>query len=317
MELVLIGRTGTPMRAFPLGRRGVLLPLNDREAAAAGIAMYTASKRWVIFTQRLAFRFVSLFGARYLPGRRVAWSPPGTQAQWAELVRQWEASLGTITAFAAYQRPQTSRTGLTFVVMLEDHRSVVIKLRDRARSLDSEFAALTEVLRSSPTQFKVPVPLSSGSHQDWFWTAQECVFDQPHDPVFVVDDALFDEVSRALRPLFPQSPAATSSDSGGLWAPSHSDLTPWNLRCDRKGQVWLFDWEDVDLTPVGSDRTYFLVTSAALTGAALPGDLPAESVDFWRNVVVKRRIKEPEDAALSQAILTLLDGSVSGRTRRA
>lgn len=300
------------MRAFPPGRRGVLLPLNDRRAAAAGISMYTASKWWVLFAQKLAFWFVLIFGPRLLPGRTEFWSPPCSESEWTGLVNQWEDSLGRIRAFSAYQRPQASRKGLTFVVICENRSAVVIKLRDRSGSLVTESKALTELGRSSPKHFRVPKALDSGQFGEFFWTAQECVFDRPHGPVFDVEDGLFDEVSLALAPMFRQSVDETLLKDHGNSVPAHADLTPWNLRCDRRGHVWLFDWEDVRLAPVGSDRTYFRVTSAALTGQHLVADLPVEAINFWQDIVRNRRVKEPEDAALSQAILNLLDLAAAG-----
>lgn len=303
----MIGASGTPMRSFPPGRRGVLLPLDDRRAASAGISMYTVSKRWVLFAQKLAFWFVRIFGARLLPGRTVSWSPPCSESDWIELVAQWEGSLGQIRAFSAYQRPQSSRTGLTFVVIRENGSAVVIKLRDQPGTLMTEVKALMELGRVSTEHFQAPKAISSGQHNELFWTAQQCVFDQPHVPVFDVDDELFDEVSRALKPLFPKSTGGKMVKGDAISAPAHADLTPWNLRRDRRGQVWLFDWEDVRLAPLGSDRTYFRVTSAALTGEHLTVDLPVQAIDFWKNVVQRRRVREPEDAVLSETILNLLE----------
>ena len=54
----------TWMKAFPRQESGVLLPLDDRRAAALGVTMYTACKPAVIRAQRVACTVIGLVGAR-------------------------------------------------------------------------------------------------------------------------------------------------------------------------------------------------------------------------------------------------------------
>lgn len=295
------------MRAFPPRRRGVLLPLNDRKTAAAGVAMYTATKGWVVRLQLLVYWFVSRFGARLLPGPTVHWQPPCTSDEWAALVVQWQAALGPLTGIAVYQRRQSSRAGLTFVTMRRGRAVAVVKLRADGGPLATEQRALAAVAGVGSHLFRAPNPLGSGQCGALTWTAQECVFRRPHRPVLDAPDALFDEVSRALQPVVGDpSNARESPPHHGASSPAHGDLTPWNLRMDESGRVWLFDWEDVGLAPAGSDRTYFRVTAAAMTGGSVPPDLPSAAVAHWRRVVQERLAGLPEDAELGCTLLRLL-----------
>lgn len=303
------------MRAFPPRRRGVLIPLGDRRTAAAGVALYTPSKRWVVLAQQVAFAVVRLGGARLLPGRTEHWNPPCPPAQWKALVAQWEECLGPLTGFATYQRRQRARTGLTLVVTRDGEAVAIVKIRDEEGSLAMEQAALSVVGSGSPRQFRVPQPLGSGRVDGLVWAAQQCVFDRPHSAVLDMPEAFFVEVSTLLRPVFASqdSPAPTDEMRDTACEPSHGDLTPWNLRRDRHGAVWLFDWEDVELATVGSDRTYFAVMARTLVDRLMPSDLPGPAVTRWRRVLLERLAAAPEDASLAERALILLDAADAAR----
>lgn len=294
------------MRAFPPGRRGVLLPLTNRRTAARGIAMYTATKRWVVIAQLLAFWFVRVFGARFLPGRTVVWCPPCTEAVWADLVDQWQSELGPLTHFAAYQRRQSDRSGLTLIATNDGAAVAVIKLRDEQGPLAAEHRALAAVAGAGLKHFRSPKPLASGQCGELYWTAQECVFDRPHRPVLEVTDALFDEVAAGLEPALPEA-EHDHEQSDSMDAAAHGDLTPWNLRKDAVGVIWLFDWEDAGRAPAGSDRTYYRLTTAAMKGGPAPIGMPPLAVSHWRRAIRSRESGGVEDARLTRTLLAMLE----------
>ncbi|WP_137293331.1 hypothetical protein [Nocardioides dongxiaopingii] len=287
-----------PVRRFPPNDNGVLLPLAGRRVAALGVCMYTASSPRALLVQRAAHWAVRAGGARVLPGGRRTLDLPGDGALWAELTAQWEDRLGRLDQLAVYRRRQRHRVGLTLVVAGEGRPAVVVKVRDAATGLEREQQALTALQEHPPTTFSAPRPLGSGRAGSWWWSAQECVFSRPHRPVLTAPDALFEEVSAVLGPLVTP---------GEGQAAAHLDLTPWNLRRDHRGAVWLFDWEDWGAAPVGADRTYFAACSRAVRGTPLPGHLPAAAVDHFRPLVEERRRLATPGDGLDAAILAALD----------
>lgn len=286
------------IKRFPPRGAGVLVPVDHRAAAAAGVCMYTACRPSVLSLQSAAFWIVRNFGARMLPGPRSSFSLPGTDLEAAELRSQWEERLGRISAIAVYRRRQRHRLGLTMVAVGDDVPLAVIKLREEGAALDVEQRALTALALAKPQTFMAPRPMGLGRVGAWHWSMQESVFDRPHRPVLRAPAELFEEVREALSPLFGTSP--------GLVA-AHRDLTPWNLRRSAADQVHLFDWEDCGLAPVGADRTYFAASSRAVGGPAMPGGLPQAAIDYHRAIVSERHRNRAAGITLPARILSGLD----------
>lgn len=284
-------------KQFPPGRAGVLLPTASRRTAALGICMHTASRPFALRVQWATFRCTRLLGARVLPGPSKAWVP--NIDGWEELLSTWRRELGPFDGLAVYQRRQQSRTGLTFLLVNRGKPVAVTKLRDDVDSLHAEQRALDAVQRACVTTFRVPAPLGAATLDNGLaWSAQTAVFDAPHRPAFAAPVALFDEIGDALNSIVDRQPGQSAA---------HRDLTPWNLRIDRRGQLWLFDWEDVGVAPLHADRCYFFATAHALKGTAIPADLPPAAVDHWSAVVTARRAESKADSSLRDAILSALD----------
>lgn len=304
------------MKAFPVGRRGVLLPLDDRRTAALGICLYTASKPFVVALQGAAHRLVRVAGSRGLPGRTELWHPPGSPVAWRSLVATWQDALGPFDGLALYRRRQQARTGLTLLLTREGKALAVVKLREHGGcALEVEQAALEVAARFQPRSFRTPRPLGTGVVDQFSWSAQEAVFSAPHKPVLRAGHELFEELSACLRGFAFErsSDAARPEDSTPGLVTAHNDLTPWNLRRDRSGRVWLFDWEDVGPAPQDSDRAYFFATARSLGGAPMPADLPAQAVEHSRSLVNERNSSNPEDADLQRSLLDALDEADSAR----
>lgn len=68
------------------------------------------------------------------------------------------------------------------------------------------------------------------------------------------------QASRVLASVLPR-PHGTPDH----WRPIHGDLTPWNLRVDRRGRVWLIDWERSRFGPPLADIFRHAITDATLT----------------------------------------------------
>jgi hypothetical protein len=298
-----LGKLASPgairMKAFPPGRRGVLIPLRDRRTAALGICLYTASKPAVIAGQVAAHWVTQTVGGWALPGRVESWQPPCEADEWRKLVQQWEDRLGPLDGVAAYRRRQQARSGLTLVVTRSGTPVAVVKMRDDAFSLDLEQRALAAVHVASPSSFRAPRPLGTGDVAGWHWAAQEAVFDRPHRPVLRAPRGLFDQVADVLTTVAP----AGSGDG----VPSHGDLTPWNLRRDSAGQIWLYDWEDCGMAPREADRAYFTATAAALGAGSMPSGLPAAAIAHCREVLQIRNVANPEGVELTCRMIAALD----------
>jgi len=288
--------TDATMVAFPPGRLGVLLPVDDRATAALGVAMYTASKPWVVNDQRAAYWAVRLLGTSALPGRRQTWSPPPDATEWAELVHIWEQRFGAIDNLAVYRRRQASRYGVTMIATSASSAPVVIKLRHmHDSSLHLEQQVLELLYRRAPTTFSAPRPFGHGTVGSWQWSAQSAVFTRPHHPCLHAPGALFDEIDERLATM----PGAATSPGHAL---QHGDLTPWNLRIDHRGTTWLFDWEGVAPLPPYADRAFFHATAAALVGATVDQDLvasvPVSTWDHWIKIVGRRDWDNAQDRIL-------------------
>lgn len=293
------------MKAFPFRGHGVLLPAHDRQAAALGICMYTACKPWVVSLQTAAHHVVRRTGTWFLPARTVPFALPVTPEEATDLVDQWERLLGRIDAVALYRRRQASRTGLTMVAVGRGAPLAVIKLRDEGSGLAREQEALAAVAAAEVSTFRAPRPLGHGAAGAWHWSAQESVFTAPHRPALTAPRELFEEVRAALTSM------ETCDDGSEI---SHRDLTPWNLRRDSDGQVWLFDWEDCGPSPHDGDRTYFSISSRAVGGPRVPPDLPPEAVRYYRTIIEERRRHRTPGVTLPDRLLSALDEAVTRRS---
>lgn len=278
--------------------------------------MYTASKPWVVALQNAAHLLITVGGSRALLGRTEMWQPPCGADEWPSLCAAWRDDLGPFDGLAVYRRRQQARPAQTLLLTRGGNALAVVKLRtDGADALDVEQAALAAVSRFQPRTFRAPRPLGAGDVGRLRWSAQEAVFSAPHHPVLRAPPELFDELAAALVDLVPSLPLGEDHPESSESVTAHRDLTPWNLRRDRLGQVWLYDWEDVGPAPRDSDRAYFCATARSLGGAPMPADLPVEAVEHCRRVIHERSSSNPEDAQLLRWLMEALDEADSARRR--
>ncbi len=285
------------MKSFPPGQRDVLLPVGDRAAAAVGVTMYAASRPRIVLVQRLAARAVRVAGARIVPGGRT-WVPfPYDDETWVDLVREWAQTLGPIHSVALYRRREAARAGLTLTAVRDGRALGLVKVRSEPEGLTREQAALGAAEASSPSSFRTPRALGSGSVGDVHWSIQSAVFRRPHHPVFSPPAGLFEEIAEVA--------AAVVEPGDG--EPAHGDVAPWNLRRDHLGQVWLYDWEDVARLPPEADRTYLTVGAYVLAGTPIPSGLPRTAIEHWREVWRSRKQWESDGDPLHTRMLEALD----------
>jgi hypothetical protein len=167
-----------------------------------------------------------------------------------------------------------------------------------------EQEALIALERRGPVTFRAPRALGMGSVDGGgTWSAQSAVFTRPHSPATNPKRELFEEIPELLSSLF-----GTTDPQA---APAHNDLTIWNLRRDNRGTIWLFDWEDCGVAPMGADETYFRTSLAGVRGRPMPKGLPTEAIMHWRRIVGARTTTSAADRDLRSQMLRALDEAES------
>ena len=287
-----------PSVLFPRAESGVLLPRHDRECAALGITMYTASRPTVLIAQQAAFRIARSLGV-------LALRPKPAELvidEWDDLTQSWSDTLGAFRSIAMYQR-RDPRAGMTLLASRTDLPPVLIKCRLGHDGIATEQAMLAAMQHKDVPGIATPRPLGMGITRGGLsWAAQQFVFTKPHRPVFALDPSQLEALGRTIREITTDLGREGSPPEG--MAAAHGDVAPWNLRRDHRGQIWLIDWEDVAFAPHGADAGYLSLTAAALRGTK-PEPLPTSVVTFWTDEI-ERRIACGHLHPLNEAILGLL-----------
>jgi len=182
-----------------------------------------------------------------------------------------------LSSVALYRRRDAVRSGATFIATGPHTDPILIKVRSTRGRLVQEQEILEKLAMLTPLSFSVPKAIGSGQLSDGrAWSAQEMVFTAPHFPCTKLKSQLLTDLSKALQLALPTPPADHPD-----WTPAHGDLTPWNLRRDHRGRIWLFDWEDAGYAPAGADGVYF---HAALGLVRPHRPMPSSSntaAQFW------------------------------------
>ena len=97
----------------PAGWGHIRVPTSSRQAALAGLSLYTPWRRQGVGAQRVAWWLVWLLGPRALPGRRTFWVSPLGEGLWSELLARWRLSSATSRRSSAseYRPSEPGRTG--------------------------------------------------------------------------------------------------------------------------------------------------------------------------------------------------------------
>ncbi len=179
----------------------------------------------------------------------------------------------------------------------------MVKVREDGSGILNEQHLLHAMQGQALRGIHIPKPVGFGTTSAGLtWAAQEFVFDRPHRPVYHLGDGQMEVLARAIAQAFDRLGQTQSRQDG--WIPAHGDLTPWNLRRDHTGRVWLLDWEDAAYLPPAADATYLRLTASSLCGTQ-PGPLSPEARSYWRTIV-ERRLEDGHPVALSKAMLSRL-----------
>lgn len=302
----------TRYKDFPPGWNHILVPVESRATARAGLAMYTPCRRRGEAGQTLAWRAISWFGPGILPGRAVEWTPPDPAERWDRLMSRLRRLAGDFDGHAVYERRE-GRPGVLLALLRAGATIAFVKIRlepDDAPGVEAQ--ALEMVARSDHATFASPQLMGSGDLDGWSYVVTSPL---PAGRHRMLRDgpppALYREVSASLAGL------PRPVDTPGHWQPMHGDLTPWNLRSFGNGP-WLIDWESAGWGPPHADEVLYRATAAALgrpVSAPLPPD-SEEAIQHWRTEVRERAARrlrsglpaEDIDDAILTALGRLRDG---------
>lgn len=284
---------------FPPGADVVLVPRGDRECAALGLTLYTASSNAVLIGQWAAWLWIRTVGPRSLPGRSDVIDIPET----SEISFQLGYGAHGLVSVASFRR-RDPRRGLTYIAR-GPSKPVLIKVRDAGESLALEQDLLGAVQDLRPRTFDAPHPIAVGRLADGrSWSAQQMVFTAPHRPCRQLPSDFEDELSAVLA----THPRLKSHDHP-QWLPAHGDLSPWNLRVDHRGKLWLYDWEDAGSAPAGADRAYFEAALGVL-GRRRMRPVNPDGAAYWAERVRQRLAdKHPDE---NQIVLDRLMAASKG-----
>jgi hypothetical protein len=290
----------------------IKIPLSSHQAATAALALYSACKPHTLWMHRIAVVLANHLGARGLPGRSVAWTPPMETEIWERLCARWRGELGSFNCLAVAERSQQFRSGCALLLLEDGEPRAFIKLRHQgAAALQHEYATMQEVWRSRPRSFAIPEPLGVGGIAEWEYVAMASLPSPRHQiPWNPPLDRVTTEISEGLASL------ARPEGTPDHWRPMHGDFTPWNLRQMPDRSLILFDWEDSAWAPPGADDVLYRASAAALRGATVGAHAAQEAVAYWLERVSARTVDAKRERKLNHALRTVLSGMRDGPSAR-
>ena len=285
------------------GAPHIWIPLSGRHAAAAGLSMHSPCAPVKVMAQRVWYAAVRLAGPRLIPGRRSTWSPPLPEDEWAAVLDAWRRTVGEFDSLAMYLRPQAARGG--FAALLLDHGRGVGFARvqtDEGRVM-REYSVMSQLHEARPSSFRVAQPLATGAIGSSWWMLTSSV---PNYPLGAVRSARTREV---VSSELSQILLDTLDRPAGVprhWVPAHGDFSPWNLRTELSGTVWVIDWEDVGFAPPGVDLLYGSLTAHTTFGAPLPSAIPDEAGEWVERMLLDRIRREGQPGDANSVLVTAL-----------
>lgn len=215
--------------SYPLARN---LPRGVRFAAAAPIAVPIMRRA---FVERAAFSLPC--GASVWQELQACLIPEGSGSlKWVFFRSQWRA-----TRFAALG---LERAG--------SPQAFVSVQRTDLGTFHPPFAS--NVVR-------IPALLAEHTVEGWTGRRFEVVPRLSRTPTCPLSRIIgvANDVSARLAAVIPR-PCGTAAH----WRPMHGDFTPWNLREDRAGALWLLDWEDAAWAPPVADLVRYVAAVHSL-----------------------------------------------------
>ena len=289
-------------KLLPPGNGHLAIPVSSRDAARAGLAMYTACKPRALWLQRLAWSYVGVLGPWALPVRAETRRPPVDEAAWLELKQRWTAELGAFDDLAVHYRRPIGRSGASLLLLRDGEPMAFVKVRDdRGHVLEREGSVLDALADHAPAAFTAPRRLAHGIVGSWHYLAMSTLPPRIHTVVSApAIREITQEIGEALHDRLPRE-----ANVPAHWQPMHGDFTPWNLRSLGETRPVLFDWEDARWAPPGADPLWYDVVLHVVGLAIEPSGMPAddEAARYWMDRLVER---DDTPKSLHGKALTLL-----------
>jgi len=290
-------------KAFPPGRGHLQVPTSSRRAALAGLSLYAPCRPRALHIRDACWLLVSGLGAWSLPGRRKPVLPPLDASLWPGFLQHVREEICAFDDLALYSRTQEERTGFMALMIESGEPQAFLKVRPAGDpELERERSAVDTVVRYGPRTFNAPAVLNATTWGGLAILAFRALEAAPHRPPRRPPIAeIVGEVSEALAGI------AKPPDTPSHWRPSHGDLTPWNLRARKNGQLALVDWENAEWAPPRADEVLYHAASLSVLGSADPvlGN-SVEAKGFWRQRLLARGGSE-RDNRLARGMIAALD----------
>jgi hypothetical protein len=268
------------MKQFSLRSRVVGNP-SSRAAARQMVAMCPANGRRGLVFQRMAYHAV-----RAVPslGLRPAgsWPLPVSPDSWAAIEAHIRDARGLAAGEVLWHLSPAYQPQVKFGALFLDPVGVPQAFARVLLAGDVPRLA-PRVAEGARSSIRWPMRLAAFSHDGLSVELSTATPAGLHVPVHLGLRALMD-LCADIEDAFGAPERAAYVPAG--WTPMHSDLTPWNLRRYRTGEIHLLDWEGSDWAPPHADLVRFIMT--APNGPQLAGGLPKslcpdleEAALFW------------------------------------
>lgn len=270
--LAASGRLAT----FKVGSGLIQIPIGR---LTAGLALYAPARPFVIRAVAALARAdrisVGLVGR--LLSRPLA---PIFVDLWQQVGEEVAKQAARFDSVAFAGRRQSSRSGAVALLLDGPNPVGFVKIRLAGDSgLVAERRALECLESVHDLPFRVPRVLGSGSSGELEYLVTTAMPAGPHRPA---DDVDLDMITVRIDRAF-----GGTSEGSTMWM--HGDMAPWNLRRASNGELWLIDWEDVAVGPLGADAAYHAVAVAALDGSH--PEVRSEAAVYWLGVLRGRRAR--------------------------
>jgi hypothetical protein len=299
-------------KRWPPTRGALLLPADAREAAAAAVALEASCRPAALLARRLGAGWIERVGAAAVPGPAAEWEPPLAPDEWDALLAALRDVAGPFGAFAVWERRQPRRRGFGLLLHGPRGPAAFVKLRPApADGLRTERQVLERAGHDAAYAFRFPAVLGTGRAGAWRWVAISVIPPFHHPPADPKLGMVAADVQRLLRDL-PRPPGTPPH-----WLPMHGDLTPWNLREDAVGRLWLYDWERAAWAPPGADAVLYRASAAAIglgpaaTAMHACAEWP-EAAAFWAERMRSRDAAGRGERRLRRRMLALLGAARIG-----
>jgi glycosyltransferase involved in cell wall biosynthesis len=245
-------RSDAMVWAFPRGKPQLFA--DSPRALSKGVLVYAFGRQIPRLVQTGIALQVRLPGIRRLVTERASQIEPVCGPElWQIIVEKLRQRSGDVLGewlffHSQWGKPRSNIIGLS----VDGHAEFFLTIEP--------FTNHSRSLLSVVTSFRVPACIYSFAVGDWLVRQHELMpqFHRPAGWDLARLRRVAADASRALDGL--ERPPNTPSH----WRPMHGDLVPWNLREDKRGQLWLLDWEDAGWGPPLADLVRFIVAYASL-----------------------------------------------------